>query len=137
LLSARCIEEIGGFDPLFPHYSEDSDYINRVLYRGFKIGIVPNTRIFHDRHQKLHSYNKVSLQNTAILKYKNPNMLLPTNSFLLRELIIKIITSYFLYRGRNMAIKSKIAAIKIGLKYRSRIKKHRDLQKNTKSPYIT
>lgn len=30
LLSADCMNEVGGFDPLFYHYGEDEDYIARV-----------------------------------------------------------------------------------------------------------
>ncbi|TXE09273.1 glycosyltransferase family 2 protein [Gelidibacter salicanalis] len=48
LISKKCLEKVGGFNPLFAHYGEDEDYINRVKYWGFKIGIVPNAVITHD-----------------------------------------------------------------------------------------
>lgn len=48
LLPRKTIETIGGFDPLFFHYGEDDNYMSRVLYHGFKIGICPGVHIVHD-----------------------------------------------------------------------------------------
>lgn len=53
LLSKECLERVGGFNPYFYHYGEDDDYVNRVLYRGGKIGIVPAVFATHDRVQKV------------------------------------------------------------------------------------
>ena len=49
LISIECLEKTGGFDPIFFHYGEDDNYAHRVLYKGFKIGIVPDARIYHDK----------------------------------------------------------------------------------------
>lgn len=49
LLSRACLETVGGFDPIFPHYGEDVDYLNRVRYHGVGIGICPAVTICHDR----------------------------------------------------------------------------------------
>lgn len=54
LLPRNTLETIGGFDPIFYHYEEDDDYLNRVLYHGLKVGIVPAARIVHD-HRDGHS----------------------------------------------------------------------------------
>lgn len=51
LLPRETLEVIGGFDPIFFHYEEDDDYLNRVRYHKKKIGIVPNARVVHDHHQ--------------------------------------------------------------------------------------
>jgi len=48
LVSKNCLETVGGFDPLFPHYGEDVDYIKRAQFFGFKVGITPHSNIFHD-----------------------------------------------------------------------------------------
>lgn len=48
LLPRKTLEEIGGFDPLFFHYGEDDNYMSRVLYHGYKIGICPQSKIVHD-----------------------------------------------------------------------------------------
>lgn len=52
LISRSCFNKTGLFDPLFFHYGEDANYCQRVLYHGFKIGIVPGAFINHDREQK-------------------------------------------------------------------------------------
>ena len=53
LLPRKTLEMIGGFDPIFFHYGEDDNYMNRVLYHGFKIGICPKVRIVHDTERRL------------------------------------------------------------------------------------
>lgn len=52
LLSRECIETVGGFDPIFYHYGEDDNYCQRVNYHGFKIGVVPNSLLHHDRENR-------------------------------------------------------------------------------------
>lgn len=48
LLPKQTLESVGGFDPMFYHYGEDNNYCQRVLYHGFKIGIVPESFLCHD-----------------------------------------------------------------------------------------
>jgi GT2 family glycosyltransferase len=52
LLSRECIEKVGGFDPIFFHYGEDINYCQRVIYHGFKIGVVPEAKLLHDRENR-------------------------------------------------------------------------------------
>jgi GT2 family glycosyltransferase len=52
-IAIACVENTGGFDPIFFHYGEDRNYIQRALFRGFKIGIAPQAKIFHDRDQRI------------------------------------------------------------------------------------
>lgn len=51
LISKTCLEKVGGFDPLFFHYSEDNNYCQRVRFHNFKIGVVPKVFVIHDRKQ--------------------------------------------------------------------------------------
>ena len=48
LLPISCVEKVGGFDPLFPHYGEDNDYVNRVHYFGGKVGVDLETIAYHE-----------------------------------------------------------------------------------------
>ena len=50
MLPRKTLQTIGGFDPIFFHYAEDDDYLNRVRYHGIKIGVCPSARIVHDHH---------------------------------------------------------------------------------------
>ncbi|WP_420581913.1 glycosyltransferase family 2 protein [Reichenbachiella sp.] len=49
LVPIATIKSIGGFDPIFPHYGEDRDYVNRCLYHGMKIGVLCDQKGYHDR----------------------------------------------------------------------------------------
>lgn len=48
MLSRNTLEKVGGFDPLFPHYGEDDDYVERVKYAGLTTAICPAAFIHHD-----------------------------------------------------------------------------------------
>jgi len=52
LLPKQTLEVIGGFDPIFYHYCEDDNYCQRVLFHGYKIGVVPHAFINHDREDR-------------------------------------------------------------------------------------
>ncbi|MEJ5201237.1 MAG: glycosyltransferase family 2 protein [Anaerolineales bacterium] len=47
LARRRVLEQVGGFDPDFQNYSEDYDFFYRVNQAGFKIGLVPEARLYH------------------------------------------------------------------------------------------
>lgn len=51
LITKSCLHKVGGFDPVFFHYGEDDNYGQRVRYKGFKIGILLSTEIFHDKER--------------------------------------------------------------------------------------
>lgn len=53
LVSGKCLETVGGFDPLFFHYGEDDNYCQRVRYHGFKIGVLPKACVIHDREDRV------------------------------------------------------------------------------------
>ena len=89
LVSKDCILKVGGFDPLFPHYGEDDDYCNRVLYKKFKIGVTPNASITHDITMKSWDKIKANKQrqlNFSFIELKNMN-------FTYRYLIFNFIKS--------------------------------------------
>lgn len=49
MLSRKCVEKVGYFEPLFGHYGEDRNYCDRVNFHNFLIAIDPNAKIVHDR----------------------------------------------------------------------------------------
>jgi GT2 family glycosyltransferase len=49
MMSRRCLETVGGFEPFFQHYGEDENYIQRLHYHGLKLGVCPSASIVHDR----------------------------------------------------------------------------------------
>lgn len=52
MISAKALETVGGFSPLFYHYGEDIDYINRLRYHGFLLGYSPAVFGYHDRENR-------------------------------------------------------------------------------------
>lgn len=77
LISRKCLEIVGGFNPSFFHYCEDDNYIHRIKFHQFKVGISPNSIVYHDRENNSeNSYfvdqKKLYIRN-IILKVSNPN----------------------------------------------------------------
>jgi len=52
LVSRDCLLKTGLFDPIFPLYGEDLDFAARARVKGFKIGVAPAYRGFHDRDNR-------------------------------------------------------------------------------------
>lgn len=59
-IPVETIKTVGGFDPFFTHYGEDDNYLNRIFYHGYKVGICPKLSIVHDadRPRKLYEENE-------------------------------------------------------------------------------
>lgn len=83
LVSKECFSKTGYFDPVFNHYGEDRNFCDRVKYHGFKIGVVKNAAICHDRIIKLSS-NKIALQS----KYLILNQIINCNNSLLHSILL-------------------------------------------------
>ncbi len=66
LVSKKCFSKTGYFDPIFSHYGEDRNYCERVKFHGFKIGVVKNAAICHDRIVQL-NFNKIELQSRYLI----------------------------------------------------------------------
>lgn len=69
LMSKKCVEEVGLFDPIFPHYGEDTDYINRTLKNGLKVGIVPTAFGNHARYQVTPTHKNENFKSSSHHKY--------------------------------------------------------------------
>ncbi|SHI37790.1 Glycosyltransferase, GT2 family [Mesonia phycicola] len=53
LVSREVLLNVGGFDPIFFHYGEDDNYTQRVRYHNFKVGVVSNSFMVHDREDRV------------------------------------------------------------------------------------
>lgn len=125
---------VGGFDPLFFMYGEDDNYCQRVLYHGFKIGIIPNTFIYHDSNNNSFKENAIgSIEyynqfiNNINVKYANVNTLhykriKRLKRYLLKKGVFKILIFRFkeakLYLKKNKRINNNliIKSVQINLK---------------------
>ena len=86
LIDRTVIETVGGFDPLFFHYGEDDNYVNRLHFHKQVLAIVPKAIMYHDRelrhgneklyrqHQVLNklrmSYSDINLSALSFTKYR-------------------------------------------------------------------
>ncbi|WP_100615114.1 glycosyltransferase family 2 protein [Confluentibacter citreus] len=97
LLPRKTIEKIGGFDPIFYHRGEDDNYCQRILYHGIKLGVVPETHVWHDRElrtkmmyknntEKLIRYERALKQALA-----NINIEIESNIRIKKQIIVKTI----------------------------------------------
>lgn len=73
LMSIGTVKLIGGFDPLFFHYGEDNDYVQRLLFRKKLIGFVPDTFVYHfglneGLNKPKENINFLINENTLLLK---------------------------------------------------------------------
>ncbi|MBZ4041951.1 glycosyltransferase family 2 protein [Flavobacterium hibisci] len=76
LISRECLEIVGGFNPSFFHYGEDDNYVQRIKFHGFKIGVCPNSIIYHDREttseNRYFTDDKIVYSRSVILNMSNP-----------------------------------------------------------------
>lgn len=107
LVSKACLEKTGGFDPVFFMYGEDDDYLNRVFYRGLKVGIVPGIYIHHDREERKTSISQVAYLKKYLLKTQtvtlvNPNLPAAPGRYM-GKLLMQIFRHLIFLRVRYLA----------------------------------
>lgn len=109
LVSKECINKVGVFDHLFPHYGEDVDYARRVILAGYNIGIVPGVKVYHDRQNRKSfnmnlDKNRVYVEN--VLLAKNLNGSFSGNIlFLFKKEIDTIFTHFMFGRFKEAMVK--------------------------------
>ena len=118
LLPRKTLETVGGFDPIFFHYGEDDNYINRVLYHGMKIGICPKERIVHDMRLDRPLYDTREHEILTLIDYTNPKVQHDIDRDI-RSHRIKALRS--LLRGRKEAFDAHMTDYRLLRKYRDAI----------------
>ncbi len=122
LIPSEVLQNVGLFDPIFPHYGEDVDYAHRTLKHNYKIGICPTFKAYHDRENRPPSKKRErqmkKLGYLCILKNINKSLAGSLFDFLFQWIknIIKSILNFrftesllFLYDGvRLITILPKI-----------------------------
>lgn len=69
------IRKIGGFNPLFFHYSEDDNYFQRLYYHHINVKICPKATMYHDRgeHGSMKAFNKKRHKRLLLRAVTNVN----------------------------------------------------------------
>lgn len=68
-ISKQCLEDINGFDPVFFFYGEDIDLCLRAKKKDYKIGVIRNAKVVHDRQERKMTKERLQLHlfaNTVI-----------------------------------------------------------------------
>jgi GT2 family glycosyltransferase len=52
MIPTTVFRNVGGFAPLFFHYGEDRDFVSRIKFHGYHVGVRPNSRIQHYRSDR-------------------------------------------------------------------------------------
>jgi len=101
LLPISCVKKVGGFDPLFPHYGEDVDYVQRCKANGMLVGIVPLTTICHDARVQEWSeimWNEKRMLTIYLSEVKSMGGSLKGNMVVFLKNRFDNLTSHLLYR---------------------------------------
>nr|WP_315030729.1 glycosyltransferase family 2 protein [uncultured Chryseobacterium sp.] len=91
LLPKVIIEEIGGFNPYFFHYSEDYEYVQRISFFKKKIIICPASKVVHDGKQDFNKTDHINvLRVQREQRYLDPALVFDSKVFN-RDFILKMI----------------------------------------------
>ncbi len=83
-IPVKVLKIVGAFSPTFFHYGEDLNYVDRIHYHGYKIGVVESAKCVHDRNERItprekHFYLKQVLN---LARLSNPNNQFLKNMFI-------------------------------------------------------
>lgn len=102
LVPIDVIEQIGGFSPLFYHYGEDRNYIQRTAYHDYKIGYLPNAFATHDRQNRevtnkafMYSEYVYFLSELANINYTFPEAIVYSVLAAIKKMFIEAIGGEF------------------------------------------
>lgn len=115
-LKDEVLHSVGGFDPLFFHGGEDDDYVQRTIYHGYKVGIVPNTKAYHSHESFGYDHNFTFSEicnikyNYLVLTFKKPgNKFIFVFGNYIINLVLSLIVSIILFRYNNIKMKLCVA----------------------------
>jgi GT2 family glycosyltransferase len=131
-LTAEAIKQVGGFDPLFKHYGEDDDYINRLHQKGLKLAVDTTSIIYHDRPQNGKLHEKFYQNHTytqALLSVKSTTT--PRRHFLIRRIFVNWISLMVLSFGKDEEVKRNIKRDVLAIKLMRKAREHKAIQQNT------
>jgi len=106
LLPIETVKNIGGFDPIFYHYGEDDNYIQRIKYFGYQVCICPKVSVCHDIENRETAYRDDNLdwKKYLLIHLGNINSDLDMNALL--EKSRKVMIAQVLRLNRKLLKKS-------------------------------
>ena len=130
LLYVPDLQRIGLFSPIFPHYGEDGNLIQRYQYRNLKIGYCHKLKAYHDREYRKDSPSKIQYQRYI-------NYVRSMNDPTSHRYIYNIIRFFILTLSlRGVSVQSKLATIMKGLRITPKCIRYRSLYKTEKCYHL-
>lgn len=120
LLPRKTLENVGGFDPIFRHYEEDDNYLNRVIYHKMKIGVCLEVRIVHDHHESELSNEQLQWRQQQFFLVEWTNINKPFSAAAVCRYFLRKCLSY-LFAGKWNQAKAQWEAMKYCLKMRKAV----------------
>jgi GT2 family glycosyltransferase len=137
LLPRKTLETVGGFDPIYFHYEEDDDYLNRTRYHGLGIGVCILTKIVHD-HTNLFGtlpISKTRIHREQLLKVRFSNPLANESIAKYRRYLVrKVVVTYL--RGDKTTAKELWADFKFLGDNRKAIENSRNENKKVQASWL-
>lgn len=74
LVRRECLDALGGFAPIFHHYGEDANFLQRLRKAGWRVGILPSARAIHAREERpfTRERNLLALYGVYLSRACNP-----------------------------------------------------------------
>jgi GT2 family glycosyltransferase len=103
LITRACLNRVGGFSPVFPHYGEDANYVHRVMYHKLKIGFTPLSKGVHAREYRIEGIEKIIYMNyiTFLIRVSDINK---QNSYLYALCYFWAMSFYYLIKYKNISV---------------------------------
>lgn len=120
LLPRKTLEILGGFDPIYKHYEEDDDYLNRAIYHHVPIVLCPNIRVVHDHTTLQKEYVQFKGRHYQFIILDHTNINKPEHigshlRYLMRKMVVTIcqgqLSKYKQYRDDYRFLRSMKARI--------------------------
>jgi len=134
MISKTCLQKVGGFDPIFPHYGEDNDYSNRVNFFKLKIGLAARVKAYHFRNQTQNTKKETSKEHYVKFLVRAKQMDKKTYKVCLR-IALELVKGMCSKNSSLGQLNSWKAFFKLGLNYK-RITTHKNINKKTDFSFI-
>lgn len=134
MISKACLEKVGGFDPIFPHYGEDNDYSNRVNFFNLKVGLAARVKAYHLRRQEVKPKKENVKEHYVKFLVRAKQMDKKTNFVFLR-ILFENIKAVFSTNSNLGSISSWQALLKMWSKLFT-ISKHKKININTSFSFL-
>lgn len=126
LIPKKALKKVSYFEPLFGHYGEDRNFVDRIIYHSFKVGIDHSAKITHDRVITRNFNKDVTQSEYKILStLLNPNLSEQQALQLGFKNVLGLPKYFYKYYGLN---KSVSLFLKLRKYYSVQIKRWKEIQ---------